>query len=235
MIEVAWRSYDTPAEMADAVAAGIGSVIASAVAERGAALVAFPGGRSPARIFERLSEMALPWDRVTIVPTDERLVPAESPLSNVGKIARHFLPKGARLLPMVAGNLGDYRRVGEAADAKLGELRWPLDLAWLGVGADGHTASIFPGPDLEEALNGASTRKALGVLPDPLPAEAPVARVTLSRAAIQSARTLLLTLSGKEKYEVVKRAVAEGAESAMPLGRVLAKADTPIYIHWSAT
>jgi 6-phosphogluconolactonase len=221
--------------MADAVAKEVGSAIENAVGERGSALVALPGGRSPAPIFERLADAILPWDRVTIIPTDERLVPPDSPLSNLGMIARYFLPKGARLQPIVVSSVDDYRSAGEAADAKLTKLRWPPDLVWLGVGADGHTASIFPGPDLEQALNGPDKRRAVGVLPVPLPAEAPVARVTLSRAAILSARALLLTLFGKEKRKVVQRAIEEGSLSQMPIGRVLAEAQSPLYIHWSAT
>ena len=138
-------------------------------------------------------------------------------------------------MPIVVGDTKDYRSAGATADTRLAELQWPPDLIWLGVGADGHTASIFPGPDLEEALGGPETRRAVGVMPDPLPAEAPVARVTLSRPAILSARALLLTLSGKEKRKVVKRALKEGQLSPTPIGRVLAEAESPIYIHWSAT
>ncbi len=104
----------------------------------------------------------------------------------------------------------------------------------LGVGADGHTASIFPGPDLEDALNGAPIRRAVGVLPDPTPVEAPVARITLSRAAILSARTLLLTFSGAEKRAVVERALRAGTYSRTPIGRVLSGVKGPIDIRWSA-
>ena len=99
------------------------------------------------------------------------------------------------------------------------------------MGADGHTASIFPGPDLDEALNGPKERRALGVMPDPLPADAPVARVTLSRAAILSTRTLLITISGDEKKAVLERAIADGASSTVPIGRVLADCELAVDIH----
>ena len=174
----------------------VGFVIEGALDARGQALVALPGGKSPIPVFERLAAAAINWNRVTIIPTDDRLVPVTDPLSNVAMIARHFLPRGARVLPIAAEGATDYHAAGEAADARLADLEWPPDLVWLGVGADGHTASIFPGPDLEEALDGPKTRRAVGLMPDPLPAEAPVARVTLSRAAILSARALLLAFSG---------------------------------------
>ena len=71
-------------------------------------------------------------------------------------------------------------------------------------------------------------------MPDPLPAEAPVARVTLSRAAILSARALLLAFSGTEKRAVVERAIKDGPLSSTPIGRVLAEAEGRVNIHWAA-
>lgn len=233
MIEAQWRAYNTTTEMAEGVAEDISLVIEDALDTRSRALVAFPGGKSPIPVFERLAAAAIDWSKVTIIPTDERLVPITDPLSNVAMIARHFLPRGAHVLPIAVEGATDYRMAGKAADARLADLEWPPDLLWLGVGADGHAASIFPGPDLEEALNGPEVRRAVGLMPDPLPSEAPVARVTLSRAAILSARALLLALSGGEKRAVVERALRAGSLARTPIGRVLAKATAPIEIHWS--
>ena len=72
-------------------------------------------------------------------------------------------------------------------------------------------------------------------MPDPLPKEAPVPRVTLSRAAIVSARALMIAITGEEKKAVLERAIEEGASSRLPVGRVLADVELPVDIHWSAS
>jgi len=232
MIEAEWWDYDDAEEWAAAVAGDVGFIIESALDARGQALIALPGGKSPAPVYEKLAKAKLNWKNVTIIPTDDRLVPITDPLSNAAMLAKAFLPKGARVLPITTDKAADHKMAGKAADARLQELHWPLDLVWLGVGADGHTASIFPGPDLDEALNGPKERRALGVMPDPMPADAPVARVTLSRAAILSARTIMLALTGAEKRDMLERAIKDGASSTVPIGRVLADAEQAIDIHW---
>ena len=180
MIEAEWWEYDSVDDMADAVAGDIGFIVDSAIEARNAALLAFPGGETPKPIYAKLAEASLPWKRVTIIPGDERLVPMDSDLSNVRAIAKTFLPIGARVVP-ITGDIADHKLAGNSADARLQDLSWPPDLVWLGMGSDGHTASIFPGPDLDDALNAPKARRAVGVMPDPMPKEAPVARVTLTR------------------------------------------------------
>jgi 6-phosphogluconolactonase len=101
------------------------------------------------------------------------------------------------------------------------------------MGKDGHTASIFAGPDLQDALDAPRARRAIGLMPEPLPAEAPVARVTLTRAAILSARTVMITITGDEKRALLEQAITDGQSSKLPIGRVLAEAEQPIDIHWA--
>lgn len=232
MIEAEFWDYDSIDEMADAVAGDIGFIIESALDARGEALIALPGGNTPKPIFERLVKANLNWKKVTIFPGDERLVPMTDERSNVRMIAQVFLPVGARVVP-ITGDIDDYKLAGNSADARLKDLKWPPDLVWLGVGGDGHTASIFAGPDLDEALNAPKGRHAVGVMPDPLPPEAPVARVTLTRSAILSARTILITITGQAKRDLLEGAIEDGQSSKLPIGRVLAEAEQPIDIHWA--
>src|SRR5258708_18601007 len=187
MIEAEWWDYDSLDELADAVAGDIAFIVDSAVDARNASLIAIPGGRTGPVIFPKLGARQLPWKKVTIVPTDDRLVPMDSDLANVREMAKAFLPVGARVIP-IATEIADYKLAGNSADARLQDLPWPPDLVWLGMGTDGHTASIFAGPDLQAALDAPKARRAIRVMPDPLPAEAPVAPRTPTPPAHLSAR-----------------------------------------------
>jgi 6-phosphogluconolactonase len=231
MIEAEWWDYDSLDELADAVAGDVGFIIDSALDARDEAMIAIAGGRTGPAVLPRIAAQQRPWKRVVVIPTDERLVPMGSDLSNVREIARAFLPTGARVIP-IAAEIPDYKLAGNSADARLQDLPWPPDLVWLGMGADGHTASIFAGPDLQAALEAPKARRAVGVMPDPLPPEAPVARVTLTRSAILSARTVLITITGQAKRDLLEQAIADGHSSKLPIGRVLAEAEQPIDIHW---
>ena len=232
MIEAEWWEYDSVEELADAVAGDVGFIVESAVDARNASLIALPGGSTPKPVFKALAAKKVPWKQVTIIPTDERLVPMDDERSNVRGIAQAFLPAGARVIP-ITGDIPDYRLAGNSADARLQDLPWPPDLVWLGMGEDGHTAGLFAGPDLQDALDAPKARRAVGVMPDPMPADAPVARVSLTRAAILSARTILITITGDAKRELLERAIEDGHSSKLPIGRLLAEAEQPIDIHWA--
>jgi 6-phosphogluconolactonase len=207
------------------------AVVRRSASERGEGLLALPGGSTPRPIFSKLAAAALPWEAVTLISTDERLVEPGSGLSNTRLLEKSFAGTGARVVPIANGET-DVERAGDAADVRLQQLPWPPALVWLGMGEDGHTASIFVGPDLQAALDAPPGRRAVGVRPDPLPPEAPVARVTLTKSAIASAGAVLVTITGEKKRALLEQALTEGNDSDLPIGRVLADLQQRPTIHW---
>ena len=229
MIEVEWWDYESPDELAEAVAGDVGFIIDSAVEARSASLVALPGGKDEAPLLAKLAAQSAPWKKVTIIPTDDLIVAVDDERSKIRSIAKNFLPLGARVFPVVSGGAEDYRLAGNAADARLQDLPWPPDLVWLGMGDEGDTAGLFAGPDLHAALDAPKARRAIGVMPE---GGDGMARVSLTRAAILSARTILITVTGQDKRELLEGAIADGHSSKLPIGRVLAEVEQPIDIHW---
>lgn len=230
---VTWHAYASREAMIAGVVAEVTRCIEESVAARGRATLALSGGKTPVAILERLAALDLPWEAVTLMPSDDRIVPITDPLSNAGMLARVFSSTAARVLPLVGATDG-YRTVGVQADEMLHAQPWPLDLVWLGMGADGHTASVFPGPDYAAALDAASGRRAVGVRPEPLPPEAPVDRVTLTAPAIATARRCILVMEGDTKRRVLDTALAEGERSAYPIAHVLQQCNGEVPVHWLA-
>jgi 6-phosphogluconolactonase len=229
MIEAEWWDYESVGELADAVAGDVGFIVDSAVDARGSSLIAVPG-RSASGMYAKVASQSLPWKKVTVIPTDDRLVPVDSAESNVRGIAQTFLPLGARVIPLSGGKAEDHRLAGNAADARLQDLPWPPDLVWLAVGEDGHAAGIAPGEDLQAALDAPKARRAIGVMAD----GETVASLTLTRAAILAAKTILISVTGQAAREALEGAIADGQSSKLPIGRVLAEVEQPIDIHWCA-
>jgi len=191
-------------------AAAVADRIAAAVTGSGPVRLALPGGRTPIPIFDLLKTRDLPWSTVALWPTDERIVPHDHPASNFGLLARAFDGTGATL---------------HALDVEEAPPRF--DLVWLGMGADGHIASIFPKLALPEDAAPAVLR----VTPDPLPPEAPFDRLTLNLPALTDTDAIILVLSGEEKRAVLEAAIAGTRD--LPVGRLIARATCPVTIFWS--
>lgn len=212
------------------VAARLWELIDAAVEERGRATIALAGGSTPVPIYNLLREMPLPWDRLTLVPTDERWVNVDDPDSNEGMFRRELLAgatAGVELLSMARS------RAAAAADAAACDeslARLPaFDAVLLGMGADGHTASWFPGArGLQAALEG--PRRCVAVEP----ATTAQTRITLTRDAVVAAQRLLLVIGGPTKWEVYERARDAPDPTGLPVSAVLHQDRAPVDVYWSA-
>jgi 6-phosphogluconolactonase len=235
MEEIEWWEFESAAELADQAAGDIGFVIESAVEAHKRARIALPGGKAAEPVFAALVRNGgIDWSSVTLLPTDDRLVPLDDPASANRRLRDWFEAKDADIVSLVDESaLGDYREAGRLADARLALLDWPLDLVCLSLGEDGHVAGIFPGPDLDRALTGPRERRAIGLHPDPAPEGEKGDRVTLTAAALSSARAVMIVISGSEQRGILEKAIEEGPLSRYPIGRLLAELEVPIDIFWS--
>ena len=224
-------------ELAQSLATHIATRLRDAVAQRGQALLAVSGGKSPVPLFEQLRQQALPWAQVTLLLVDERCVPPEHPDSNSALVRQHLLQDHAAqarwlpffdVLPADASDT-DHKltALATATQQRLQHLPWPLDVAVLGMGEDGHTASLFPhAPGVAHALHSTHT------VAWTRPATAPHARLTLTLPTLLAARCLVLPLIGAAKHAVFERACA--APSAdLPISLLLHQAPSPVHV-WQA-
>ena len=189
------------------IAAWIEARLRDALAAAGGAPVAMsvPGGSTPFPILAELTRAGLDWDRIVFWPGDDRIVPEDHPASNAGRIRPMFEPVGARVMAL-------------AADAPPPRFA----LTWLGMGADGHIASLFPNTD-PMADDPLPVRR---VTPDPLPPEAPFDRITLTIPALLDSEAVLFVIRGAEKRALFNAAARGGND--LPVARLLAAAHQPV-------
>lgn len=160
--------------------------------------ITLPGGSTPFPILAELTRLPLDWSRIDIWPGDDRIVPEDHPASNVGRIRAALEPLGARIVPLAEGLLPPR-----------------FALAWLGMGADGHIASLFPNtdPQVDDPL---PLRR---IVPDPLPPEAPFERLSLTIPALLHSQALVFVIRGADKLALFEAAVR--GENDLPVARLL--------------
>ena len=190
--------------------AAVAERIAAEVARPGKKRIAMAGGSTSAKVLALLSAQNLDWTGTTIVPTDDRQVPADHPASNLGALRTAFAGTAATILPLVEGD-----KVAR------------FDLVWLGMGADGHIASLFPRMCAEQRRG----RRVIATTPIPLPPEAPFARLSLNRKALAATAATIVVITGGAKRAVIEAALA-GCD-ALPISDVVRNPRAPVTIYWS--
>lgn len=205
----------------------IAAALRQGIATRGAACAALSGGSTPGPAYERLAAMQLDWPRITLALVDERCVPSTEPASNEGMIRRTLAPAlaaGGQLLPMYGGS-----NSADAADADYAALH--IDIALMGMGADAHTASWFPGGQgLRAALDPASTRTVVAVRASQAAGAAD--RLTLTRAALDRADRVLLLIAGDDKRARLEAALTQRLEDA-PVAALFARPRRQPEVLWA--
>lgn len=190
--------------------AAVAARIAAEVSRPGTKRIAIAGGSTPAKVLEILAARSLDWTGTTIVPTDDRQVPPDHPASNFGALRQAFAGTAATILPLVEG-----------------ERPARFDLVWLGMGADGHIASLFPRMCAEPCRR----RRVIATTPIPLPPEAPFARLSLNRKALAATAATIVVITGATKRAVIEAAFA--GSDALPISDVVRNPRAPVTIYWS--
>lgn len=196
-------------ELADAVAGVVATSVTQALQHHARASLVLSGGGTPEIYLPQVASLALPWNRISVLLADERWVGEESPHSNTAMLRRAFLSKPG---PSQAQFISLKNQSPNAADgltslrAALPALDQPYNLVLLGMGNDGHFASLFPGtPRLAELLAANNTER-VAAIPAPTTASPHVERVSLTLAEIQRSERIVLVLQGAAKLDVLQQA-----------------------------
>ncbi|MBL7226122.1 MAG: 6-phosphogluconolactonase [Desulfobacteraceae bacterium] len=209
------------------------AAIQKAIAARGKASLVVSGGSTPVPLFAALSEISMEWDRVFITLADERWVEVSGRDSNEASVREHLLRNQAKdayfhgLKNSHASAVDGEAECGE----ELARFPVPFDIVILGMGPDGHTASLFPGAArLSDALDMGSGKLCMAMTP----ITAPHDRMTLTLPALLDSRQIYLHLSGKKKRDVYERALGGDSVEEMPIRAVLGQDKVPVDVYWAA-
>ena len=236
--EVVWHEAPDRAALAKMLADALEQAAREALEAGGEAFFAVAGGDTPTATLREFGTRVLPWRKVCLVPTDERVVPVASPYSNE-RLLRELLPQARVLGLMSPQTLFDHSPVTLAAqaDQRLSLLPRRFDAVLLGMGSDAHTAALFPGAEgLAAALCPAPRPAVVSLTPYPLPVDAPYARLTLTLGRLTWTRRLWLLVTGADKRRVLEQALARPDSLLRPVSALLtpgASSASPLEIFWA--
>lgn len=228
------------AESAEVLALDLAGFVAQRLREglaaRGQALLVVSGGSTPVPFFRALSVMPLDWARVSVTLADERWLPPDHADSNERLVRENLLQRDAAhasFLPLFNG-AASAEVAAPAVAQSLTRLPWPADVVVLGMGGDGHTASLFPhAPELAVALAEGEGPLCLPVAAPAAP-NVPVPRLSLTRRALLDTRQLLVHITGASKLALIQQAMREGPVAQWPIRLALHQSRVPCEVFHAA-
>jgi 6-phosphogluconolactonase len=226
------RKFPTAAALTATLAADIAAALEEGLGNgRGASLVV-AGGRTPTPVFEALSNIELDWEDVWVTLTDERWVDPNIDGSNEHLVRQHLLRNEAAKANLVGlkSNATDPKSGAAAAWSSISDLPRPFDFVLLGMGDDGHMASLFPNsPGLETGLD---LKQHPGCIAAIGPSE-PRARLSLNLRALLDSRRIAILIVGESKWDTYQRARAHGPITEMPVRALSLQQNVPVTVYWS--
>jgi len=229
------QRFATVDAMIDYLAIDIARRLTEAVSARGAASLVVPGGSTPGRLFDALAAQDAPWDKVQVTGTDERWLPHGHPDTHETLVRTRLLTGRAAQAVYIPLKTASPTPAGAepAVEAVLSRMPRPFDVTLIGMGDDGHIASLFPhAPGLEGALDPQSPLL-VASFHVPTAAGSPD-RMSLSLSALLDSRFLGVLITGASKLATLERAEAGGDTDDMPVRALLRQDRTPVTIFWSA-
>lgn len=223
--------YPDAAALDAALAAQVIEKLRAGIERRGSASLVLSGGRTPRGLFARLAATDLAWDRVRITLADERWVPPDHADSNERTVRSVLLQDkaaAARFIPLYNGAADPWAGL-DAACTAVAELPRPFDVVLLGMGEDGHTASLFPAADTLPSPSTAASGDCIGVRP----AQAPHDRLSLTPAALLDSRWLALHFTGSAKWSVLCEALKPGPVDTFPVRAIIQQDQVPCHVYWT--
>ena len=222
--------FDTREKASTAAAEQIAEALTRRLENQKAASLVVSGGTSPVQCFEALAHKDIDWSRVGIIPSDDRWVPREHDDSNEKLVRDKLLVNGAAsadLLPFFASEVSVEERAA-ALDQEIRFAPFPFACSLLGMGADGHFASLFP--DAENLAEGLDLESRTLCLPVKT-AASPHARISLTLAALSRSDEIVLLFFGDEKRIIYDKAKAGNAR--YPVTRLLRQKRAPVHVYWA--
>lgn len=223
MTEIARQTYPDRDTLMRGLAGLVADQLRAAHASKHRATLAVPGGTTPGPFLSALSEADLAWKHIDVLLTDERMVPETSPRSNARLVQEALLRNAAaaaHLVPLSGNGIAAARRRIAAV--------LPIDVLVLGMGADMHTASLFPG---SAELGAALAPDAPVMIEVGAPGE-PERRLTLTAPVLRAASVIHILITGRDKRAALAEALNDGPEAEAPVRAVLS-AESPVTVHYA--
>lgn len=226
---ISFKKFPSSADNAQALAQAVAENLRDILTQQERATLAVSGGKSPIAFFQALNQIDLDWSRVNITLVDERVVPTQHADSNTS-LVRQYLIKNqlsqAKWLPLISDDADEdeLKNISQAVEFALQNYTQP-DVLVLGMGGDGHTASIFPkAPQFADAIR--------VNYPQPLlhttPVTAPYERISMTLTAIVHTPYVYLAIAGADKLAIYQQA-EQGKNPNFPISYVLNKVHTNVF------